>query len=187
MRADANKIAFRAIRHIIEGAKPFEVEVAGTKVTCAVSRGATPPWPERGVQARAGGRRALARARGCRVPLGRRALQPPSAERALAQRAVPAPDRPRGPVLRSTSNGGNCRLRDRAQTLVWITLPPIIGDLEDSMSAKIQASVSTFKRKKDVDPELGNRLNTAMRKLLHESGLPLVAGSTAEVCAIEVP
>jgi hypothetical protein len=177
MRADANKIAFRAIRNIMEGAKPFEVEVAGTKVTCAVSHGVAPPWPERGVQG-------------------------------LEQEAEgPWP----APVdVECRWEGGHCnllvqcdywrthdryrhhtglhvRLRDRAQSLVWITLPPIIGDLEDGTSAKIQASVSTFKRKKDFDPELGNRLNAAMRELLHESGLPLVAGSTAEVCAIEVP
>jgi hypothetical protein len=177
MRADANQIAFRAIRNIIDGAKPFEVEVAGTKVTCSVSRGAAPPWPQLGVQG--------------------------------LEQEVDGPW-PAPVDVECRWEGGHCnllvqcdywrtqdryrhqtslhvRLRDRAQSLVWITLPVIIGDLEDGMSAKIQASVSTSKRKKELAPELGSRLNTAMRELLHESGLPLVAGSTAEVCAIEMP
>jgi hypothetical protein len=66
-------------------------------------------------------------------------------------------------------------------------LPRFIADLEDGDTVKVHASVSTFKRRKSVDPELGSRLNVAMRKLLDESALPRVAASTAEICAIEVP
>ncbi len=177
MRADANQIAFRAIRNILDGAKPFEVTVAGTKVTCAVSRAAEPAWPERGVQGlelEADGPWPSPVDVECRWEGGHCNLQ----VRCTHWRSDAR-------YLHQT--GLEVRLRDRAQMLVWITLPRVIGDLEDGKSARVQASVSTFKRKKDVDPELGSRLNTAMRKLLAESGLPLVAGSTAEVCAIEVP
>ena len=177
MRADANKIAFRAIRNILDGAKPFEVEIAGTRVTCAVSRASAPPWPERGVQ-------------GLEKEVDGPWPAPVDVEcrweGGLCNLQVQCGYWP-GQGRYRQQTGVRVRLRDRAQTIVWITLPPIIGDLEDGKSAKIHASVSTFKQKQDVDPELGSRLNTAMRKLLDESGLPLVAASKAEVCAIEVP
>jgi hypothetical protein len=49
MRSDANRIGFRAIRSILEGAHPFEIEVAGKIVNCAPSRVAVAAWPEGGL------------------------------------------------------------------------------------------------------------------------------------------
>jgi hypothetical protein len=45
MRLDTNKIALRAIRTLLGGAKPFEVDAGATKVTCSMT--AVPPeaWP----------------------------------------------------------------------------------------------------------------------------------------------
>ena len=50
MRADANRIGLLAIRSILDAAKPFEIEVAGQKVSCSVARGAADSWPEKGVR-----------------------------------------------------------------------------------------------------------------------------------------
>lgn len=177
MRADANKIAFRAIRNIIEGAKPFEIDVAGTKIACAVSPAAVQPWPEGGVQGldeATDGPWPTAVDVECRWDGGHCALQVRAGYWRSSRRY-------------RQQTGVRVRLRDRQQTVVWITVPPLIGDLEDGRTAKLQASVSTFKKKIDLDPDMGDRLNVALRELLGESGLPLVSASTAEVCEIDIP
>lgn len=43
--ADANRIALRAVRSILQAAEPFEVDVEGTPVKVGVERRAPPPWP----------------------------------------------------------------------------------------------------------------------------------------------
>ncbi len=178
MRPDVNKIALRAIRNIMDGAKPFEVEVAGTKVTCGVSRAAAAPaWPERGVRGlepEADGPWPTPTDVECKWDGGHCWLQ------------VQA-DYTRKQGRSHNFAGFRVRLRDRRQTLVWITVASLIGDADDGTTRKLQASVSTYKRKKDLDPELGAELNVAMRKLLAESGLPVVSAAYAEVCEIAVP
>ena len=44
MRTDANKISLRALRSLLAGARPFELEVAGKPVRCSSPRPAV-PWP----------------------------------------------------------------------------------------------------------------------------------------------
>lgn len=50
MRIDANRIALRAIRSILEAAHPLDLDVAGAKVTCTVSREPEQPWPSAPVE-----------------------------------------------------------------------------------------------------------------------------------------
>src|SRR5438552_682410 len=45
MRADSNKIALRAIRNVLGGAKPFEIDIGSQKVTCSVTALPQEPWP----------------------------------------------------------------------------------------------------------------------------------------------
>jgi hypothetical protein len=177
VRSDANKIAFRAIRSILDAARPLEIEVAGVKVTCAVSRDPAPPWPENGIQGLEGD----------------------------ADGPWPAPV-----VVHCAWEGGRCslvveceywrsnnryrhqtgirvRLREGGQTLLWNTVPNLIGDAEDGTTIKVPGWAFTFRRKNDVDPDLGGHLGAAMRELLQESGLPLVSARKAELFEVEVP
>ena len=45
MRPDANQIALKAIRAILDSAQPFELTVDEKHVRCAVARGGVPGWP----------------------------------------------------------------------------------------------------------------------------------------------
>lgn len=177
MRADANKIALRAARTILEGARPFDLTVAGVNVTCAVSRAAPRPWPEKGVQgleSASDGPWPDAVDVECRWADGRVWLQ-------VQADHVKRNDRYRHNV------GIRVRVRDGSRTLVWITVPPLIGDAEDTTTIKVPASVSTFQRRADASPELGTQLNAALRELLVDAGLPLISASVAEVGEVEVP
>lgn len=44
-RADANSIAVRAVRHILEAAHPFDLVVNGTAVRCETRRADPAAWP----------------------------------------------------------------------------------------------------------------------------------------------
>lgn len=46
MRTDGNKIALRALRSLLGGAKPFEVVVGETKVACSLTATPAAPWPQ---------------------------------------------------------------------------------------------------------------------------------------------
>jgi 5-methylcytosine-specific restriction protein B len=178
MRSDANKIGLQAIRSVLDGAKPFDIDIGDKKVTAALSREDAKPWPERGLQ---------------------------GLEAASSGPLWPAPV-----LVTCQWDGGKCTLRVSAsywrtkgrhrhqvafrvrvvetrRTLLWITVPTAIGDAVDGKTVKVQAALSTFKRKDDDLPELGQKLNSAMREVAQESKLPLVSAANAEVCDIEIP
>ena len=46
----ANKLALRAVRHLLSGARPMDVEIEGTRVRCEVKLGEQPEWPPNGVE-----------------------------------------------------------------------------------------------------------------------------------------
>ncbi len=176
MRADANRIALKAIRNILEVTKAPNIKVAGVDVACTVSRVSAPPWREGGLQGldeHVDGPWPAPVDVDCRWDGGRCSLQ------------VRCEYWGSGQYLHQT--GLMVRLRDRAQMLIWITFPRFIRDLEDGSRPSIQASVSTFKRKSDADPEIGLRLKAVMQELLRASELPLVTASRVEICAIDVP
>ncbi len=178
MRSDANKIALRALRSMLDAAKPFEVEVAGKKVNCAVARRAPESWPDREL---AGLDRAVdgptwpgAVDVECNWPAGRTTL-----------RVLVSHWRSTGRYRHQV--GVRVRFADRRRTLLWITVPVAVGDAADGTSAKVRASVSTFQRKADSLSDAGERLNDALQDALAESGLPLASARIPEVGEIEVP
>lgn len=177
MRGDANKIGLRVARNILDGAKPFETDIAGTRVTCAVVRVEAPEWPEHGVQG-------LDRATDAPWPApvdvtcawdgGRLTLRVEC-------------DYWRGNVPHHHQVALRVRIADRQQDLVWITIPALFSAADDGAKVKVRGSGSTFKRKSDVDPALGDKLNGVMRQLLEDSGLPLVSATMVEIAEVEVP
>src|SRR5262245_22035163 len=54
-RADANRIALRVARSILEAAAPLSVEVEGARVEVEVERLPAPPWPARSSEGLDGG------------------------------------------------------------------------------------------------------------------------------------
>src|SRR5262245_30350012 len=45
MRNDSSRIALRALRNLLGGARPLELEVSGAHVSCAVSQLGGETWP----------------------------------------------------------------------------------------------------------------------------------------------
>lgn len=177
MRGDSNKIAMRAIRNIFDGARPFEIQVADRRVTCVVSRSPGELWPEEGLEgldAEADGPQWPASIEvDCQWQDGRCQLLVSCRYRTANNQYYHQV----GILVRS---------KVRARALLWITVPAAIGDAEDGSTVAIPGAVSTVQRKADP-PDVGRRLNDAMREVLRDSGLPIITGSNAEVCSIEIP
>ncbi|MDQ3031386.1 MAG: AAA family ATPase [Myxococcota bacterium] len=176
MRPDANKIGLRVIRAILNGARPFDVDVSGTVVKVAVARAQPEPWPEKGV-----------------VDLDESDRPwPPSVEAVCTWEGGRAALLVRCTYWRGHGRyrhlvGIRVRFRDHPGTLAWITVPAAIGDVEDGGSVKLRARLKVFKRKGSMSDELGRKLAPAMRKLVGESSLPLATNTSAEICDILVP
>lgn len=178
MRADANKIALRVVRDVLEAARPDTVDVGGKAVSYALKSGPTEPWPDAtlaGLDKAAVGAWPKALDVDCTWEGGRCTLR-----------------------IECTYWKDNSRyrhrvairahVRDRRAELLWITVPNAIGDAEDGAIVKIRASVSTFKRRAEGETDAtANRFNEALHELLEESKLPLLSDSAAEVCEFEVP
>ncbi|MBI2392026.1 MAG: AAA family ATPase [Deltaproteobacteria bacterium] len=176
-RPDANQIALRALKNILDAAAPFEVEIDGVKVTCAVERLPPEPWPAGGpkdVASPGGDGRWLAPVEvHCTWSGGQCQL------RFEASWAKGGPYDQRIAAL--------VRLRDRPQQLVWLNVGLAIGDVADGSSLRMKLGVSTAKRKVTVPPDVAARLNDAAKALLAKSGLPVVSAWRADAGEIEVP
>jgi dynein-related subfamily AAA family protein len=177
MRADANKIGLAAIHRILRGARPFELDVAGTAVRVTVSPGPKEEWPEGGVQG---------------LDLAQDGPWPQAVNLDCAWEGGSCPLQMQCRYWRGSGRyrhfvGIWIHFRDRRGSLVWITLPTAIADAEDGRTVKLPAAISTFKRKRDAHRALVERLGPAMREVVHESGVPLISNSTADVCEIAIP
>lgn len=176
MRPDANQIALRAARAVLDGAQSGEVDIGGTKVRCAVSRTET-SWPDEGVEGLDEGRDGPWPAPmevDCRWDGGGCALR----ARAWYWKTS---GRYRHQV------GIAFTLRDRSQELLWTTLPAAIGDTADGETALVQAWFALVKRRKPDAQDEAAGLNQALKSLVTASDLPCLSGSRIEAFKIEVP
>jgi hypothetical protein len=176
MRADANKIALRALGAIFDGARPFDVDIAGTRVACAVARAGAPPWPASavdGLDAATDGPWPAPVSVECTWEGGKCSLT-------LLCDHVKGNGRYRHHIALKVL------VRDRV-TVVWTNLRAAIGDLEDGARVTIKGWGSTAKRKDLAAPGRAQVLNSALKALVTGSGLPLVTSGTVEICQIEIP
>lgn len=162
------------MRNILAGAAPFDLDVAGTTVSCSMSAAAPPPWPKLdrldehedgpwpsdvNVDCRWG-------QGSCRILVGPAWWTHGKYRHDITLRA---------------------RLADRPRELVWINVANEIDDVADGARARLVIRFFTSKRKTKVPTEISQRVNRAMRDVLRESGLPVVSESTAMLCEIDVP
>jgi hypothetical protein len=172
--AHVNKIAFLTIRNILGGAKPFELTVGKTLVRCGVSpRGSRPypkgvdgldderdpPWPG-AIELDCKWHNG-----GCKLIAQCDVWPPNSAYEGLVALRVASP----------------------TKELIWITVSLAIKGRPDGTKFPVHARVYTVQRKDDKDKELSSRINTALRELLSESGLPLIKNSGVLIAEAEIP
>ncbi len=172
MRADANEIALRAVRSILDAAKQFEVEIEGAKVTCTPTPAKQDPWPAPAVRG-----------------------LPAAGE---WPRAVDVNCQWNGGscVLRfeaTVARGGRydqdvaavVRIKDRPQQqVVWKNLGTPIGKLAEDGSLRVKLDLSC---RKPIAADMSTRITEAEKELLAKSDVPTFGGSGAEGCIIDIP
>ena len=175
MRADANKIALHVVRSILDAAKPGSLKVNGTNVTWSVSRGPEETWPSQELPglAQSDGPWPRSVEVACLWEGGRCVIK-------VVCRAAPMA-KYKGQVSITA------RLGDFGRHLMWLTVPPAIGDNEDGSPVRLRVAISTFQRKADAVADLGDRLNQALGEALQASGLPMMSSSSAELCQFDLP
>ncbi len=174
MRTDANQIAMKAVRNILAGARPFEVEIANTRVACAVSPGESRAWPRElaGLSQEVdgpdwpplvyvdctwqGGRCKLYVE--CNYFSGDRYRHDISIKVAVVEPQV---------------------------EVFWINVANEVRAADDGSIATLRGRF--FLTNSAIRTDLRESLNAAMADVLDESKLPVISASQAHVCDIEVP
>lgn len=173
MRTDANKIALRALRSLLGGAKPFEVVVGDTKVACSLTATPAAPWPQGagGIDEASDGPWPSGVAVDCRWEGGG------------CRFLVDAFRVPSGKYVDDLC----IDLRTEQRGVVFVNFSNELEDAEDGRLVKLGVRFYLAKRKTHVAEDIASSLNEAMREALAESQLPIIGESTAELCAVQVP
>lgn len=173
MRADSNKIALRAIRNVLGGAKPFEIDIGSQKVSCSISALPQEPWPSE-----AGG---LVEAEDGPWPTGV----------AVECRWVEGSCRLQVEAYRWTSgqyvHDPCIRVRTKNREINFVNVANELEDAEDGAWVKLGVRFFVTKFKTHVSEEVAELLNAGLRETLANSQIPILGKNTAELCAIEVP
>lgn len=174
MRTDANKIALRAIKNLLAGAKPFELEIGATKVAYSLSALPAEPWPAElvGVTEVDDGPWPTGSTIDCRWVEGSCRLQLE--------------------LYRWTSGRylhDLClRVRtDQGREVVFVNVSNEIEKMEDGRAATLGVRFFVTKRKTHTHEEVADLLNEGMRDALEDSQIPILKKNNAELCEVEVP
>lgn len=173
MRTDANKIALRALRSLLSGAKPFDVVVGETKVSCSLTATPAAPWPQGagGIAEASDGPWPSGVAVDCRW------------ERGACRFFVDVYRVSSGKYLDDLC----IDLRTEHRAVVFVNFSNELEDGEDGRLVKLGVRFYVTKRKSHVAEDIASSLNEAMRAALAESQLPIMGENTAELCAVQVP
>lgn len=171
MRPDANTIALRAIRSVLDGARPCEIELDEMKVTCRVTFGEATRWPAEVV---------VERAESDAWP--RRVLVDCSWTGGACRFEVDIYVWPSGKYL-----GDLCisLTTDQGREVVFVNVARSIESATDG-TAKLGVRFWLSKRKSHVTEKVISGLNNGLRAVLADSSLPVIGVNTAELCQVDV-
>lgn len=173
MRTDANKIALRAIRALLGGGKPFDIDVGATKISCSMTAVPAEPWPT--------GIGGLVEADDGPWP-GAVAIECRWAEGSC--KLVVEIDRWRSGVY---LHDLCVRVRTEKREVIFVNVSNELEDAVDGRPVKLGVRFYVTKRKTHVSEEIADALNEGMRDALAESEIPILGKNTAELCEVEVP
>ena len=170
MRADANRIALRAIRTILDGATAVSLKVHGKDVECSLQRRVPQDWPKElaNLDQSTDGPWPSAVEFMCKWDGGQCALTL-SAELATGKKYA---------------DEVSLRAVIPYQQLIWMNVCRAIGETPDGTTVKPEAWVILTKRD---GAEVVSRMAHAMRAMVAEAGLPLGTQSKMLPCDIELP
>jgi hypothetical protein len=173
MRTDANRIAIRAIRAILDAAHPLELAVAGTTVQCVASHRSADRWPEKalpGIDEGTDGPWPRTAAVACTWEGGRCSLE-----------VICRPNSRDGQLALSVYLG------PRGSQLVWVNIPRRIHDAVDATLVHADAQAFLKKRKSGGTSDLQPRLSQILSSLTSASSIPMASQWNARLFDVEVP
>jgi hypothetical protein len=174
MRTDTNKIALRAIRTLLRGATPFEIDVGATKVSCSVSAISAAPWPADldGANEAEDGPWPGGVAVACGWTGGTCRL--------LVE------------IYRWTAGQYAHDLcvevrTERNSAVIFVNVSNELEDAQDGVPIKLPVRFHITKRKTRASEEVAEVLNAGMREMLAGTQVPILGKNTAELCEVEAP
>ncbi|MBZ0118621.1 MAG: AAA family ATPase [Sandaracinaceae bacterium] len=173
-RSDANRIALRTVRSILDAAHPLEVDVGGKTVSVQVERGLAGAWPENLIaldEASDGPWPRPVELR-CAWEGGSVAL------RMEARRA--------NTVRHSGTVGVRVGIAGRQRELLWISAWAPLADAPDGAEIALEGWCTLVSRK-DLSDQARDRLTAELKRLVAESGMPLLSAAKVEIARIAVP
>lgn len=174
MRTDSNKIALRAIRTLLDSARPFEIDVNATKVACGVTLGHIAPWPARGgglVESEDG-------------PWPRSVTVDCRWSQGHCELVVDIFRWASGVYLHDLCVNV---VTDQGREVIFVNVSNELEDAEDGKPVKLGVRFFVTKRKSHVSSEIAAAINDGMRAVLADSQMPFIGKNTAELCELEVP
>jgi hypothetical protein len=173
MREDANRIALVASKAILAAARPLELDIAGARLSCGVRQLEVPDWPGSEVTG-------LDETRDGPWPTPIELDCQWDGGQAKLELSVEPWDLSSG---YSGQFGLRVRLRPGNRSLVWSTVPTVIGDAEDGTSVPVPGWYALVKRR-DAS---GEPLRQALRGLVAVAGMPLLSTSRVQLFRVELP
>ncbi|MFO0590593.1 MAG: AAA family ATPase [Polyangiaceae bacterium] len=176
-RADANRMAIRALRAILEAATPLTLTVEGASIEVRIERLPPATWPVRGIEG-----------------LDEDADGPlPGAVRARCSWAGGSTEllfrahwwQTKGAYRHLL--GLKCTVDATDQEIGWSTVALPLRRAKDGERVPIWMSFSPFRRKDESAEEVLNQHSYPLKAAVERSGLPLFSEWRAEVCVIGVP
>ncbi len=174
MRPDANQIALRAIRNLLGGAKPFEIQIGETAVSCGMTSVRPDEWPSSvaGLAEAADGPWPGAIDVTCRWERGRCTL-----------RVAPFYWES-GVYLHDLCVSVRT---DQGREVIFVNVSNELEDAEDGKAVTLGVRFYITKRRSHVSDEIVTALNAGLREMLVESQLPILGKNTADLCEVEIP
>lgn len=176
-RPDANRIALKAIRHVLTASPPGQIVVGGTPVTITVERLPAPPWPAEGLKgldrARDGELPAPLRIHcsweGGKTDLGMRVAWWPAAH------------------FYSHMLGIGVTVATTGREVVWVTVALPLRAAKDGEEAAVRAQFSLFRRKGEDPNAMLKAWGYPLKTLVDRSGLELASKWQVRAFSISVP
>jgi len=174
MRNDANTIALRAIRNVLGAARPFELDVEDTRVSCRMTAAQPEPWPSdiAGLDESVDGPWPTGVIVDCEW-------------KGAKCRLIVQLHRSRSSAYRDDLY---IHVRtERGRNVIFVNFSNELEDAEDGTRVKLGLRCYVAKRKTHVPPGMADALNGGLRDVLRDAKLPILGATTAELCEVEVP
>lgn len=174
MRTDVHKIALKAIRSILDGARPTELDVHGTRVACSITFGDAPTWPAEveGITESEDG------------PWPRKVTVDCTWTGGKCRFEVDVFHWASGIYIHDLCLNV---VTAEGREVVFVNISNGVEQAEEGQLVKPGVRFFVTKRKSHVSAELVAGLNEGLRAVLEEAPLPIIGKNSAELCQIEVP